>query len=143
MASLEKCQVKLKTTTWMKNNKGRERGKAIYLNDIHKLVQLFYNLAQNLFGSGHNYCEESLVLVQPNSKGLDVVTSPSKNPSDSVNYTALIPDKHWYRMALHPETNKQNKTKQLDFLYYWLHNLWNEKELSWQIDFANSNFRLV
>jgi hypothetical protein len=66
----------------------------LHLNDIHELVKLFYNLPQNVFSSTDNYGKESLILVQTNSKGFNVVTSSSKNPSNPVYYSTFITYKH-------------------------------------------------
>lgn len=102
---MQTSQISNKNETTMDNK--RKGKKEIHLYDIHKLVQLFYNLAQNLFSSGHDYSKESLVLVQTNCKGLNVVTPPSKNPRNSVYYTALVSHKHRNCMPLHSETKKQ------------------------------------
>lgn len=58
---------------------------------------------QNLLSSTDNYSKESLVLVQSNSKRLNVETPSCKNPCNSIYYTTFIPDKHWDCVTFNPE----------------------------------------
>lgn len=72
------------------------------LPDIHKLVELLYNLLQNLLSSRNNYGEKSFILVQTNSKWLNIVTPSSKNSSNSIDYATFIPNKYWNGVTFHP-----------------------------------------